>query len=192
MKRKLTYKEMANAVRSEPVHFPKYVSPLINLANQYAQGTRPRVVGQMTELIQEFPGENLEEWEAWYRERHPEAIEEATDKIWEMVRKLKEATGEIDRETVRDWVEDLVLVKTFVGLHFQEAVLQKVAEERDVDYRLATPQEESKGIDGIVGETPVSIKPSTYKSKAHLSEEIDCDIIYYDKKSGGITIEFSV
>ncbi|MGC9027863.1 MAG: MjaI family restriction endonuclease [bacterium] len=34
--------------------FPKYVAPLTNLANQYAQGIRPKVVGQMSELILEF------------------------------------------------------------------------------------------------------------------------------------------
>ena len=30
--------------------FPKYTSQLINWANQNAQGTRPAVVGQMSEL----------------------------------------------------------------------------------------------------------------------------------------------
>ena len=34
--------------------FPKYTSQLINWANQNAQGTRPVVVGQMSELFPEF------------------------------------------------------------------------------------------------------------------------------------------
>jgi len=34
--------------------FPKYTSQLINWANQNAQGTRPVVVGQMSDLFQEF------------------------------------------------------------------------------------------------------------------------------------------
>jgi hypothetical protein len=36
------------------------------LANQNAQGTRPKVVGQMSELIKEFPGKDVAEWEEWY------------------------------------------------------------------------------------------------------------------------------
>ena len=35
--------------------FPKYTSQLMNLANQNAQGTRPKVVGQLSDLIQECP-----------------------------------------------------------------------------------------------------------------------------------------
>jgi len=38
------------------------VSPLINLANQLAEATRPRVVGQMSELIKECPHKNFEGW----------------------------------------------------------------------------------------------------------------------------------
>lgn len=34
------------------VEFPKYTTQIMNLANQNAQGTRPNVVGQMSELIE--------------------------------------------------------------------------------------------------------------------------------------------
>lgn len=193
MKQKtLSFKQMAEAVRQEPLNLPKYTAPLINLANQYAQGTRPRVVGQMSELIQEFPGDDLREWDRWYREKHPRAIEEATDRIWEMVRKLKNATEKITREMVRNWVEDLVLVKTFVGLHFQEAVLKVVADDRGQDYRLAAAPEESKGIDGYIGKIPVSIKPVSYRAKKPtVRESIECEIIYYQKTDRGIRIQFA-
>lgn len=39
---------------SDTFRFPKYTSQLINWANQNAQGTRPVVVGQMSELFPEF------------------------------------------------------------------------------------------------------------------------------------------
>ena len=41
--------------QSDKYVFPKYTSQLINWANQNAQGTRPRVVGQMSELFPEYP-----------------------------------------------------------------------------------------------------------------------------------------
>jgi len=66
MKIKITIEEIRKYLDIETPEFPKYVAPLINLANQYAQGTRPKVVGQMSELIQEFEGKTLREWEEWY------------------------------------------------------------------------------------------------------------------------------
>jgi len=107
-----------------------------------------------------------------------------------MVDKLKDAIKEIDREMIETWVKDLVLYKTFIGLRFQEAILMKVADIKKMDYRLATKEEESQGIDGYIGYNPVSIKPHTYRSKGSLAEEITVHMIYYEKKKGGITIEF--
>ena len=71
--------------------FPKYTTMLINQINQTAQGTRPKVVGQMSELIQEFDGQTLEEWIEWYNERQPNAVEAATEKIYDQFVKQKEA-----------------------------------------------------------------------------------------------------
>jgi len=44
-------------------------------------------------------------------------------------------------------------------------------------------------IDGYIGEIPVSIKLTTYKSKNMLQEKIDLTIIYYDKVKDGIKVE---
>lgn len=55
--------------------------------------------------------------------------------------------------------------------------------------RLATPEEESKGIDGYVGNTPYQVKADTYKTMGRLSEVIDVKMIYYTKTKTGLTIE---
>jgi len=65
----------------ETPELPKYVTQILNIANQNAQGTRPKVVGQMSELIKEFPDNTLEEWEKWYIEKHPDAVETATKEL---------------------------------------------------------------------------------------------------------------
>lgn len=44
-----------------------------------------------------------------------------------MVELLKDAIIKIDKETVREWIEELIVVKTFSGLKFQEAILKKVS-----------------------------------------------------------------
>ncbi|MCH8069710.1 MAG: MjaI family restriction endonuclease [Candidatus Marinimicrobia bacterium] len=180
---KIKNNEIKNLLGSEPYNFPKYSTQILNLANQNAQGTRPVVVGQMSDLIQEFSGQTLKEWEEWYLQKHPDAIVKATEKIKEMVDNFREVIGKIDDEMIKDWVTDLVIVKTFIGLRFQEAILAKTAEMYQKDYRLADPEEESKGIDGFIEDIPVSIKPETYKSKKSLSERIDVKIIYYKKVS---------
>ena len=41
----------------------------MNLANQNSQGTRSKVVGQLSDLIQEFQGNSIEEWEEWYKHK---------------------------------------------------------------------------------------------------------------------------
>jgi len=125
MKIKISLEELRKYLDIETPEFPKYVAPLINLANRYAQGTRPRVVGQMSELIQEFAGKTLAQWEDWYLKKKPEAIKNATEKILQKLKDLKNALNKIDKETVERWVKDLVIVKTFAGLRFQEAILKK-------------------------------------------------------------------
>lgn len=169
--------------------FPKYTTQLINLANQNAGGTKPRVVGQMTELIKEFPGNSYLDWVVWYQERMPEAIDDATAKVLDMLDKLRSAMALIDEDMVRKWVKDLVHTKTYTGLKFQESILKRVAAKKGKSYRTATPEEEAQGIDGFIGDFPVSIKPITYKSKNMLQENIDSTVIFYDKAKDGIKVE---
>ena len=189
MQIKLKNAEIQEYVNAPACEFPKYTTQLINLANQNSQGTRPRVVGQLTDLIQEFPGQTFEEWVTWYQNQYPDAIDNATNKIVSMIENLNVAFPKIDRGLVRSWVEDLVLIKTFTGLKFQEAILRKLSEIKGCDYRLAKSYEESQGIDGFVGEEAYSIKPSTYRSMANLAESIEIKIIFYEKKRDGVVFE---
>jgi len=173
------------------IDFPKYTTQIMNLANQNSQGTRPKVVGQMSDLIELFPGKTYNEWVDWYLQEKPVSIDNATDKVYDMVQKLQEAIKLIDKDLVRKWVKDLVLTKTFIGLRFQKTILAKIASLKNLSYQLSTPEEESRGIDGYIGKTPISIKPTTYKSKEMLNEQINVEIVYYDKKKDGITISFN-
>ena len=186
---KIKNEELIRELIGEIKDFPRYTTQLINLANQNAQGTRPRVVGQLSELIKECPERTYRGWKKWYLSKHPEAIENATKKINEMMDNLKKAIRLIDKSMIRNWAEDLVLEKTFIGLRFQEAILKKVAAIKNTNYRLAKPKEESQGIDGFIGYVPVSIKPITYKTKNALREEIKTKIIFYNKTKSGLEID---
>ncbi|MBS3076148.1 MjaI family restriction endonuclease [Candidatus Pacearchaeota archaeon] len=191
IKFKIKREELVAEIFGEAKVFPKYTTQIINLANQNSQGTRPKVVGQLSDLIQKCPHKEYEKWQKWYLEQQPEAIDNATDKIFEMIKNFKESINKIDKEMVRKWVKDLVIDKTFIGLKFQEAILKRVAKLKNTNYKLSTPQEESKGIDGFIGNIPVSIKPITYKTKNMLREKIEVKFIFYEKKKDGINVDIS-
>ena len=188
---KISFKELIKEISGEAKEFPKYTTQIINLANQNAQGTRPRVVGQLSELIVKCPHKEYAKWKEWYLRQQPKAIDDATKKIFSMVEELKKAINQIDEKMVKEWVEDLVIDKTFIGLKFQEGILKRIAKLKKMPYRLANPHEESKGIDGFIGNIPISIKPITYKTKNMLNERIEVKIIYYEKKKDGIVIDIS-
>jgi len=188
---KIKNSELISEISGEAKQFPKYTTQIINLANQNAQGTRPKVVGQLSELIQKCPHKEYSKWKEWYLQQQPKAIDNATDKIFPMIEELKKAINQIDKSMVKEWVRDLVIDKTFIGLKFQETILKRVAKMRKVSYRLSNPKEESKGIDGFIGDVPVSIKPITYKTKNMLNEKIEVKFIFYDKKKDGINVDIS-
>jgi hypothetical protein len=190
MKIRIRNEEIGPCPQVEPIEFPKYATLIINRANRIAQGTRPRVVGQLTELFKEFPGRTLVQWEHWYTERKPTAIGDATEKILSMVGNLKDAIEKIDKGMVETWVRDLVITKTFVGLRVQRAILAEGARIAGTDYRFATSAEESKGIDGYIANMPVSIKPKTYDLNPELEERLAGKVIYYEEVKDGIEVDY--
>jgi len=98
---KINVEEIRELIVKDKVELPKYASPLINLANRFAQATRPEVVGQMSELVKKCPYKDFEEWKRWYLSKYPNAIEVATNKIMNMLSRFKETIDKLDKETVR-------------------------------------------------------------------------------------------
>lgn len=140
--------------------------------------------------MNEFPGQNWQQWEEWYSLSHSNAVAQAAQKISDMVRNLKNAIEQIDAELIRKWVYDLIIVKTFLGMRFQEAILKKISEIYHVTYRSGTPTDEAQGIDGYINGKPVSIKPISYQTKQGMSEQIDVPIIFYSKDKNNVKVEF--
>lgn len=179
---KLNVGDIFEGVVGNKPEFPKYTTQLINLANQNAQGTRPKVVGQLSELIKECPDRSYSGWKAWYSSKYPDSIDKATEKIGKMVEELKKAIEQIDDEMIAKWAEDLIVTKTSEGLIIQEYVIDYIAGKLRKEWRFSTPEEESRNIDGYIGEVPVQIKPISYLAKKPtVREQIDVETIYYDK-----------
>lgn len=189
-KAKIKNEEIAQLSDAPEYEFPKYTTQIINLVNSNAQGTRPDVVGQMSDLIQEFGGGSIDEWIDWYTEQQPDAVQAATDKIYAKFLEMRKAFNSINKKMIQAWVEDLLFTKTYCGLKFQGAIIAYLASKMRKAWRLATVREEAKGIDGFIGRTPVQIKSKTYKIESRLAEVIDVAIVYYEKKKDGISIEY--
>ncbi len=132
---------------------------------------------------------SLNSWRKWYLAQRPHAIDEATKKVMNKLQVFKQRLNEMDDKLVQNWIEDLVFVQTYNGLQIQVAILDKLSFITGKDYRLATKKEEAKGIDGVVGNVQLSIKPDTYRLKANLQENIEAPIVYYSTDDDQITVE---
>ena len=62
---------------------------------------------------------------------------------------------------------------------------------KGIGYKMSEKTAESQGIDGYLGDIPVSIKPDTYKLKKSLREEIPAKVIFYKKIKNGIEVDYS-
>tara|TARA_B100000949_G_scaffold199130_1_gene185947 strand:- start:1310 stop:1912 length:603 start_codon:yes stop_codon:yes gene_type:complete len=188
---KITKAEIFEENPDIPVrNFPKYTKSTINYVSHTFRATRPEVVGKLAGkdgLFEKCPYPEYEKWREWYLDQYPNAIDDSVQKILDGLEKVKDVMPQIDEKMVRSWVQELVIDNTFIGLSWQKAILKKIAKLKDTKYRLATPEQESKGIDGFLGDVPVSIKPSTYRTK-NLQEDIKVKIIFYEKVKDGIIV----
>lgn len=101
MKLRIPNAEVQELLTDKSFEYPKYATQIMNLANQNAQGTRPNIVGQMSDLIQEFGAGSMFEWDFWYKNGHPEAIETATDQVYRMIELLRK----VFKPLTRVWFE---------------------------------------------------------------------------------------
>ena len=193
MKKKIPSKSIDVLNDRPKSEYPTYTSDFMNYSNRYSHATRKENVGNMSQLFPQFLKESedksLESWKKWYLDKHPDVIEEATNKAYTKLQQMVEAVLKIDRELVGRYVEDLIIDKTYYGLYHQKTILAYLAKLSKMSYRLATPEEESKGIDGYVGDTAYSVKPVSYKNMTHLQEKIPVKMVYYVKTSDGLEIE---
>lgn len=198
-KSKIKFSDVTQENGSTTPILPKYSSSVINLASGYAHATRPENVGQVSDEIQEFcedeayPGHSLADWKKWHISKHESGngIERATDEAWQKFQTMLTSLQTVTKDHIRTWMEDFVYDKTYNGLMVQNAIIKKIASELNVNYRIANPEEEKKGIDGFINDKPVQVKSETYieTGKRH-NEEISCPVVYYKKKDKTITFEY--
>ena len=169
-----------NPVVIQSRKFPKYVSPLINLANLFSQATRPKYVGKVKDLIAELDPSSPEEWATWYVENHGNEMRGASLMIMKMLEEFRSALDKVDHRLVNEWVKDLILNKTYTGTYTKRVIRQYLREQFDRRFAFPTQDEESDGIDCKIDDVPFSIvphKPADLAPGHH--------VIYYEEKKNG-------
>ena len=53
----------------------------------------------------------IAKWYSWYTKKYPNAVEKATDKIYEQVQNLRNAIPLIDRDMVKRWLKILLQLR---------------------------------------------------------------------------------
>jgi len=135
---------VAENVEEFPFDAPKYTTYLLNPAINLSQSNRPKVVGQMSDIIEEFreghPDGTFEDWVEFYFKEYngQKRLEESAEKAYPMVEKMRDAFEQIDEEMTRRYIRDLVLFKTYEGFDIQETILRKLGEMYDAEVRRAT------------------------------------------------------
>jgi hypothetical protein len=176
--------ERERICRGHVEDFPKYTTQILNLANQNAQSTRPRVVGDMNDLIEEFeekhPNGTFEDWKEFYlKEKEGERkLDESSDKLLEMVKRIKDAMEKIEENMAERYIRDLVLYKTYTQIDHPEVIIKRTANQFQLDYEIGG----DTYIDGKIGDVPVRVVSMQEASGISTADNV-ARIVYKENKS---------
>lgn len=173
--------------------FPDLTSELISLANHLSKATTRKKLGNPASVIEKFEGKTFEDWERFYEETCPGALDTASREIYSALGKLREALALVDEELVRHWVEEAVLKRTYAAWRIQETILRHIAKRQGKPFRQADDRESEAGIDGFIDERPFSVRPVSYYFKGP-PEEQDAlvDVVYFEKAKRGLKVYYDL
>ncbi|WP_440769352.1 MjaI family restriction endonuclease [Natronorubrum sp. DTA28] len=180
----------------QELEYPRYTTKIMNLACHTAQATSRGSVGSLDEILKEFEAEypdgTFEDWVDYYDERYngEVKVQRAAKKTHDMVENMREAVDLITYGMVEQWVEDLILYKSYMGFDAREVIIPKLGNELQVGSRLANPEEMAEGISGYLGEQPIALRSAKHDEGPAMYNETDVPVIYYEEtNSGGYRVE---
>lgn len=188
---RISKEEREKLVRGEQPDFPKYTSQLLNLANQNAQSTRPRVVGKVNDMIDEFekeyPNGTYEDWVVFYEQEYDgnERIDQGAEKLYLMIQKMKEALETIDKEMAHRYIEELVLYKSYMDNDIVEVCLKKLSSVYNTEYEIAHKQQ----VDGFISGHPIRIVSLRDATDTESSRKNNYSTVYYTINKSNDSIE---
>ena len=184
--------------------FPLYTTFIINQASQTAQATRPKQVGQLSELFPEYEEEarknnqtpSVEGWKEFHNQKVPNALQNSFTRLKQMFENFKEAIHKIDDKMIITWLEDLLYEKTFYGLSVENIIREFLRKKHKINSRKATVKEESQNIDFLImdneknKEYKYQIKPISLKGTTYHLVDSSINIVWYKREGESLHIEF--
>lgn len=169
--------------------FPDLTSDLISLANRLSKATTRKKLGNPASVIEEFEGKTFEDWERFYEQKHPGALDTASRDIYSTMEKLRKALELVDKELVRHWVEEAVLKRAYAAWRIQETILKHIAKLQGKPFRQADDQESEAGIDGFIDECPFRVRPVSHYFKSPPEEQdAQVNVVYFEKAKSGLKV----
>lgn len=173
--------------------FPDLTSALIGLANHLSKATTRKKLGNPTSVIEEFGGKTFEDWERFYEQKRPGALDTAGREIYNAIEMLRNALELVDKELVRHWVEEAVLKRTYATWRIQETILRNIAKLQGKPFRQPDDHESEAGIDGFIDERPFSVRPVSHYFKGPPEEQdAPVDVVYFEKAKRGLKVYYDL
>lgn len=198
-------KEFKRKRETSKSNIPKYAKNTLNYIATNFQATRPKNVGQMSEIIPAFIKMFLEEnnkspkekdWEEFYLKNYPEKYELGLEIMKNNYQKVINDIMKIDEKMIEEWYYDFIINKNFNGFIFEEDIKNDLLK-KGYEIKKSTPEEESRNIDFWIKEKneddfkiKVNIKPSTFDSSHFLKINKDIKIINYKKNGNDLEYWF--
>lgn len=171
------------------IEFPELTSDLIGFANHLSKATTRKKLGNPTSVIEEFKGKTFEDWERFYEQERPGALDAASREIYSAIEKLREALGMVNEELIRHWVEEAVLKRTYAAWRIQETILKHIAKRQGKIFRQANDQESEAGIDGFIDERPFCVRPvSRYFKGPQEEQDAQVEVVFFERDKRGLKV----
>lgn len=185
--------ERRELITDEAYAPPKYTFYAIDAAIQYSGATAKSKIGDISGFFDQFeeenPEGNFDDWKQFYLNENAgnSRIDEATEQAYHMFLKLREAIEQIDNDDIQEFIQDLVLNKTYSQRNCKEAVIEKLVTDPEVDCSYP-PKDSDPEADVIYKGNPVVLEHSDSQTD---SQDGYLNFRYSDQEDGSIVIDLS-
>jgi hypothetical protein len=174
------------------IDYPIGVYNYIDTAIRQKRATIASKVGKVHGMFRGRKFRSLSEYRRIYSSKFPQSIDNAVEEALEDFKRfgLPAKKRREYKKYVQFFVEELVIGRSYRGLKIQEVIFIKMADILKQDYRWGTNKEDSSGIDGFIGNIPISVKPNTCQQK----KKAGVKRTYYtiDEKNSTLYFTFSL
>jgi hypothetical protein len=160
-----------------------YMGILNNAYNQSCNcGTK--VLGDMSEITSSFEGGSYDDFIEYYyrvhdgKKRRRQAVKRMAENI---IKRVRAVGGDVPDSKAVKWSNRYIhsmLVNSYRGFMDEARAIELVADELGEEWRVASSDEESDGIDGYIGDQSVQVKPLSYNDLDINSFDADLLVTY--------------